>query len=73
VSKNGSKSTFEQVSIGARAGLNWYPLNDKNLYVAPWIALTYNQKISGSTEADGENYQIAGLSPFATLHIGYRF
>ncbi|MDH5229944.1 MAG: hypothetical protein OEZ58_07455 [Gammaproteobacteria bacterium] len=67
-----TKSSFTQLSNGIRAGLIWYPLNN-NFYINPWIAITHNRALSGSTRLENDQYDIQAVSPFATAHIGYQF
>jgi len=44
-----------------------------NLYIKPWAGIGYTSKISGNNSLGTSEYDIAPISMFATLHIGYTF
>jgi hypothetical protein len=44
-----------------------------NLYIKPWAGIGYTSKISGKNTLETLVYDIAPLTMFATLHIGYTF
>lgn len=44
-----------------------------NLYIKPWAGIGYTTKISGINTLGTFEYDIAPVSMFATLHIGYTF
>lgn len=63
---------FSNALFMAHAGYRWFPLNN-GFYVQPWAGIGYVRKISGSTTLGNDNYDVAAVMPFATMHIGYRF
>ncbi|MDH5378382.1 MAG: hypothetical protein OEX00_08670 [Gammaproteobacteria bacterium] len=67
-----SRSRFTQISNGLRSGLIWFPF-DSDFYVSPWLAITHNSVIRGDTKIANKEYSVPVISPFATLHIGYKF
>ncbi len=44
-----------------------------NLYIKPWAGIGYTSKISGNNTLASSEYDIAPITMFATLHIGYTF
>ncbi|MDD5152054.1 MAG: hypothetical protein PHC28_16505 [Flavobacterium sp.] len=44
-----------------------------NLYIKPWAGIGYTSKISGNNTLGSLEYDIAPITMFATLHIGYTF
>ncbi|MCB0652273.1 MAG: hypothetical protein KDC85_13440 [Saprospiraceae bacterium] len=44
-----------------------------NLYFKPWAGIGYTTKISDSNQLGSEVYDVAPITMFATLHIGYTF
>ena len=53
-------------------GYTWRFLNDK-FYIKHWAGIGYTSKISGNTSLENLEYDIAPITMFATLHIGYTF
>ena len=43
------------------------------LYIKPWAGIGYTSKIGGTNTLDTLKYDIASITMFATLHIGYTF
>lgn len=54
------------------AGLRWRPRGGA-FYVMPWAGLGWSTKLSGTTELGGEDFTLAAIVPFATMHLGYSF
>lgn len=44
-----------------------------NLYIKPWAGIGYSSKITGNNILETSEYDIAPITMFATLHIGYTF
>lgn len=44
-----------------------------NLYLKPWAGIGYTSKISGNNKLGALEYDIAPITMFVTLHIGYTF
>lgn len=44
-----------------------------SLYIKPWAGIGYSSKISGNNILGISEYDIAPITMFATLHIGYTF
>lgn len=44
-----------------------------NLYIKPWAGIGYTSKIAGENHVEAVEYDIAPITMFATLHIGYTF
>ncbi len=44
-----------------------------NFYVKPWAGVGYTSMLDGKNELAQEEYQIAPLTMFVTLHVGYTF
>lgn len=63
------------------AGYKWYPFRHLGFYLKPWAGVGYTGVIHGAfspkvipnTLVGGHEYHIQKLTPFATVHIGYRF
>jgi hypothetical protein len=53
-------------------GYTWRPFTNP-LYLKPWAGLGYVSKLSGDNVLGGKAYDVASLTMFATLHIGYTF
>ncbi len=63
---------FSNLLLMAYTGYTIKPF-DINLYVKPWAGIGYTSKISGETSIGELNYDLAPLTMFLTLHIGYTF
>lgn len=44
-----------------------------NLYIKPWAGIGYTSKVSGKNTLGTLEYDIAPITMFATLHLGYTF
>ncbi len=44
-----------------------------NLYIKPWAGIGYTSKISGNNKIEAFEYDIAPITLFLTLHVGYTF
>jgi hypothetical protein len=69
--QNGS-SHFANLLLMTYGGYSWQPF-DFPLYLKPWAGIGYTAKVSGENILGDEIYDIAPVTLFATLHIGYQF
>lgn len=63
---------YTNALLMAYGGYTWRPFNF-GLYLKPWAGVGYVSKLSGSNIINGTEYNIAPISMFATLHIGFTF
>ncbi|MDX2174149.1 MAG: hypothetical protein SFY56_13685 [Bacteroidota bacterium] len=64
-----------------RFGYNWQPFKNVRFYAKPWFGLGYTDIISAAfskdvipnTQVGNYEYNIQPLTPFATVHLGYKF
>ncbi|WP_298423643.1 hypothetical protein [uncultured Kordia sp.] len=54
------------------AGYTLKPFKNK-LYIKPWAGIGYTTKLSGSNTLGTSEYDIAPITMFVTVHIGYTF
>lgn len=66
------ETSYSNILTMAYAGYTFNPFNN-GLYLKPWFGLGYTSKISGDHILDNDTYNIAPITYFATLHIGYTF
>lgn len=66
------QSTYSNLLIMPSIGYNWQPFHIP-LYFKPWFGLGYTSKISGDNTIGNLSFDIAPLTPFVTLHVGYTF
>lgn len=65
----------------ATIGYKWYPFKKKHFYLKPWAGIGYSNIIKGAfsskiipnTIVGSYEYNIQKITPFATIHIGYKF
>lgn len=55
------------------AGYSWKPFSNNDLYVKPWAGIGSVSRVSGTTTIADNKYNVAPVTMFATLHIGYTF
>ncbi len=63
------------------AGYKWYPFKKEHFFLKPWAGLGYTGIMKGAfssevihnTTVGNYTYDIQKFTPFATVHIGYRF
>lgn len=65
-------STYSNLLIMPSIGYNWQPFSIP-VYFKPWFGLGYTSKISGNNTIGNVSYDIAPITPFVTLHLGYTF
>ncbi len=46
---------------------------ENNFYIKPWAGLGYTTKLSGSQVLGEAQYNIAPITSFLTIHVGYTF
>ncbi|KAA3633436.1 MAG: hypothetical protein DWQ02_13100 [Bacteroidetes bacterium] len=63
---------FSNLLLMAYTGYTFKPF-DFNLYVKPWAGIGYASKISGETNLGELDYDLAPVTMFLTLHVGYTF
>ena len=63
-------TSFTNLLIMAYGGYTLQPF-ELPLYFKFWGGVGYTSKISGSNQLKGATYDIAPITPFATVHIGY--
>ena len=70
---NVSKMTFTNLLLMSYGGYVWTPFKTKQVYFKPWAGIGYTTKISGENQIAEQTYNIAPVTMFATLHVGYTF
>jgi hypothetical protein len=70
--KEAGSTKFSNVLAMGYFGYTINPFQNA-LYIKPWAGVGYTSKISGSSALATAKYDIAPLTMFATLHVGYTF
>ena len=65
-------SKFSNLLVMGYAGYTIKPFKN-NFYIKPWAGIGYTSKIAGTNQLEGKEYNIAPITMFATLHVGYTF
>ena len=68
----GVEADFYNVLFMPYAGFSWRPFKN-NFYLKPWGGIGVTDKLSGSNQIGGSEYDISPVVPFVTLHLGYTF
>lgn len=62
------------------AGYKWFPLKGVELYLKPWLGLSYTNVIDRTFPAQVSHVKVGDYSfhiqtfmPFGTIHLGYKF
>ena len=63
---------YTNLLLMAQGGYRWFPTAGK-VYVQPWMGLGYTTKVSGESKLGTQQFDIAPLLPFLTVHVGYQF
>jgi len=63
---------FANSLLMAYGGYTWQPF-DFALYIKPWAGIGYTSKVVGTNTPGNLEYDIAPITMFATLHLGYTF
>lgn len=66
------KNSFTNVLVMAHGGYTWEPFG-RGFYLKPWAGVGFTSRLSGENRLESQDYDIAPLSGFAALHVGYRF
>lgn len=67
------KQVFTNFLLMGYGGYVWAPFKTNRVYLKPWAGIGYTSKISGENQITEQTYNIAPITMFATLHIGYTF
>ena len=65
-------STFTNALLMGYFGYTLRPFS-LPLYIKPWAGVGYTHQLSGSSRLEQEHYDVAPMTMFATLHVGYSF
>lgn len=68
---NGNEK-FTNILAMAYFGYSLKPFKN-NFYIKPWAGIGYTSKIAGKNNLGAAEYNIAPITMFATLHVGYTF
>ena len=71
VTRYGTSSEYTTMLSMGYVGYQYYFYD--NFYLKPWGGLGYQNKISGSSIVNGQEFDVAPLLVFAALHVGYKF
>lgn len=66
------QAAYANLLLMGYGGYVWQPFTFP-LYIKFWGGLGYSPQISGSSEVDGQTYQVAPVTFFGTFHLGYTF
>lgn len=78
----GQSDLTNTLLLNLSAGYVFYPIKKINLFLRPWAGIALQKTIKTSFEPDMVNpemvigdkeYDLSGILPFATVHLGYRF
>ncbi len=67
-----NEESFSNLLFMGYTGYTFKPF-DFNLYFKPWAGVGYTSKISGETRVGDLEYDVAPMTFFLTLHVGYTF
>lgn len=68
----GGNTKFTNVLAMVYGGYTWKPWQS-GFYIKPWAGMGYTSKIGGGNNLGAKKYDIAPITMFATLHLGYTF
>ena len=71
--ENDSEANFTNFLLMAYGGYVWKPFQKSPFYLKPWAGVGYTTKISGGARINEKEYDIAPITMFVTLHLGYTF
>lgn len=69
---SGLHNNYANLLLMPSVGYVLYPFKVP-LYIKPWVGIGYTSKLSGVNTIKTEEYNIAPIVPFITLHLGYTF
>lgn len=64
--------TFLTHNVVPRAGYRWHPFPKLGLYLNPFLGLRFEYAFK-NIQFEEDKFRAAGLQPFGSIHIGYRF
>jgi hypothetical protein len=67
-----ANNTYTNLLLMLQGGYSWSILKS-DFYIKPWAGFGYTTQISGSNRLGTQEYDIAPVALFATLHLGYTF
>lgn len=73
VQKDGRTKEVLALNTIPRIGYRHFFTKDKNWYVNPFAGFRFESFVDKSNIISGSEYEPAGLQPFGTVHIGYKF
>lgn len=68
---SGESVTFSTLYPNVRAGYVWYPVEDIDLYINPWLNIGSEINLDKKNELKGITFKPATVYYIAALHIGY--
>lgn len=64
--------TFLTHNVVPRVGYRWYPFPKLWLYLNPFLGLRFEYAFK-TIQFEQDEFRAAGLQPFGSVHVGYRF
>lgn len=63
------------------SGYKWYPFKKEHFYFKPWVGIGFSSVLNGAFSAEvipntnlgAYTYHISPITPYAALHLGYKF
>lgn len=66
--------SFISHNIIPRLGYRWHPFSKKGLYLNPFLGLRFEYAFRKvQFQPQGVEFKTAGLQPFGSIHVGYKF
>ena len=74
VSRTGhsGQADFWTLEFLPRVGYRWFPIEDKGLFVNPWLGLGQLNTLGTPDPVGGETFVEPLFQPLGTLHVGWR-
>ena len=73
VSAEGLTREITTHNIIPRVGYRKFIFNSSHVYINPFIGLRYEYVTAGDRSFITKTYEPAGIQPFGTVHLGYKF
>ncbi len=73
IQKNGSAEEILALNTIPRIGYRHFFTKNKNWYLNPFAGFRYESLLDKSRVISGSEFEPAGLQPFGTVHLGYKF
>lgn len=64
---------FSTLYPNVRAGYVWYPFNNINLYLNPWLNIGSEINLDNDNSLNGIEYESSKFYYIVALHVGYSF